>query len=75
MRVLLDRFSPLYQVVYTQRTACERINSQAQALGIERPKVRNSRSVANLNTFIYIVINVRTLAKAKSINRRLLQMN
>ncbi len=29
MRALLDRSSPLYHAVYTQRTACERINSQA----------------------------------------------
>jgi hypothetical protein len=75
MRALLDRTSPLYHGIYNQRTACERINSQAQALGIERPKVRNGRSVAHLNTLIYIVINVRALAKAKSINRGLLQMN
>jgi len=75
MRALLDRTSPLYHAVYTQRTACERINSQAQALGIERPKVRNIRSVRNLNTLIYVVINVRALAKAKSINKGLLQMN
>ncbi len=74
MRVLLDWDSPLYQVVYNQRTACERINSQAQALGIERPKVRNGRSVANLNTLIYLIINVRALAKAKSINAQLLQI-
>ena len=75
MRVLLDRQSPLYQAVYHQRTSCERINSQAQALGIERPKVRNGHSVSNLNTLIYIIINVRALQKAKSINKRLLQMN
>ncbi len=31
MRALLDRSGPLYHVIYTQRTACERINSQAQA--------------------------------------------
>jgi len=68
MRVTLDRDSPLYHALYNQRTACERINSQAQALGIERPKVRNSRSVANLNTLIYLVINVRALERAKSIN-------
>ncbi len=74
MRVLLDRDSPLYHAVYTQRTACERINSQAQALGIERPKVRNGRSVAHLNTLIYLIINVRALAKAKSINTGLLQI-
>src|SRR5712692_9991831 len=74
MRALLDRSSPLYKVIYNQRTACERINSQAQALGIERPKVRNIHSVRNLNTLIYVVINVRALAKAKSINKGLLHM-
>ena len=74
-RVLLDRNGPLYHAVYTQRTACERINSQAKALGIERPKVRNGRSVANLNTLTYLIINVRALQRAQSINRRLLQMN
>jgi hypothetical protein len=61
--------------LYNQRTGCERINSQAKALGIENPKVRNRRSVANLNTLIYLIVNVRVLEKAKSINRGLLQMN
>jgi len=75
MRALLDRDSPLYHAVYAQRTSCERINSQAQALGIERPKVRNIHSVRNLNTLTYLVINVRALQKAKSINRGLLHMN
>jgi hypothetical protein len=74
MRALLERDGPLYHVIYTQRTACERINSQAQALGIERPKVRNIRSVRNLNTLIYLVINARALTKAKSINKGLLQI-
>jgi hypothetical protein len=75
MRAMLDRDDPLYHVIDNQRTACERINSQAQVLGIERPKVRNIRSVRNLNTLIYLVINARALAKAKSINKGLLQMN
>ena len=75
MRALLDRDSPLYHAVYAQRTSCERINSQAQALGIERPKVRNIHSIRNLNTLTYVVINVRALQKAKSINRGLLQMS
>jgi len=75
MRVTLDRDSPLYKALYRQRTSCERINSQAQALGIERPKVHNGRSVANLNTLIYLIINVRALQRAKSINKELLQMN
>jgi hypothetical protein len=73
-RVLLDRKAPLYKVVYNQRTSCERINSQAKELGIERPKVHNRYSVANLNTFIYLVINARALQRAKSINRGLLQI-
>jgi len=74
-RLLMDRTSPLFKAVYTQRTSCERINSQAKELGIERPRVHNMRSVANLNTLIYLVINVRALQRAKSINRGLLQMN
>ncbi len=75
MRVTLDRTSPLYQGIYRQRTACERINSQAKELGIERPKVRNRRSVERLNTLTYLIINVRALTRAKSLNRGLLHMN
>jgi hypothetical protein len=75
MRVMLDRTAPLYKAVYNQRTSCERINSQAKELGIERPKVRNQHSVANLNTLIYVIINIRALSRAKSINKGLLQMN
>jgi hypothetical protein len=60
---------------YTQpfnEAICERINSQAKELGIERPRVHNRRSVANLNTLIYVIMNVRALQRAKSINRGLL---
>jgi len=71
-RVTLDRDGPLYHAIYTQRTTCERINSQAKELGIEHPKVHNGRSVANLNTLIYLIINVRALQRAKSINAELL---
>jgi len=70
MRIRLDRASAAYQQVYRQRTAAERINSQAKALGIERPKVRNGSSVRNLNTLTYLVINVRALARARAINAR-----
>jgi hypothetical protein len=73
-RVTLDRTSPLYHTISAQRTACERINSQAKELGIERPRVRNGRSVANLNTLIYLVINVRAVQRAKSINAGLLSI-
>ena len=74
-RVTLDRDGPLYHAIYTQRTSAERINSQAKELGIERPKVRNARSVANLNTLTYLIINVHALKKVKSINRGLLPMS
>jgi Transposase DDE domain len=72
MRVTLDRDSPLYKTIYTQRTSVERINSQAKAQGIERPKVRNRRSVENINTLIYIIINIRDLQRARIINQSLL---
>lgn len=72
MRVTLDRDSPLYKAVYQQRTSCERINSQAKDLGIERPKARNIRSVRRLNTLIYISINAKALQRARAINASLL---
>ncbi len=74
MRITLDRTSPLYQAIYRQRTSCERINSQAKDLGIERPKVRNARSVAHLNTLIYVTINLKALHRAKQINTGLLAL-
>jgi len=70
LRVLLDRDSAAYKDIYRQRTSAERINAQAKALGIERPKVRNERSVHTLNTLIYIVINVQALARVRLTNAR-----
>ena len=72
MRVSVDRSSPLYQGIYRQRTSCERINSQAKDLGIERPKVRNRRSVEHLNTLTYVIINLKALQRARAINASLL---
>jgi len=74
-RVTLNRDAPLFHALYNQRTGCERVNARAKELGIERPRVRNGRSLANLNTLIYVIVNVRVLEKAKSINQGLLQMN
>lgn len=68
MRVRLDRQSHLYQQLYNQRTAAERINSQAKALGIETPKVRNIHSLINLNTLTYLVINARALQRVRKLN-------
>ena len=72
MRVTLDRESPLYKVIYNQRTSTERINSQSKALGIKRPKVRNIRSIRNLNTLTYLVINARALQRVRALNASLL---
>jgi hypothetical protein len=74
-RVTLDRDGPLFHALYNQRSGCERINSLAKGLGIERPKVRNGHSVANLNTLTYVILNVHVLQKAQSINRGLLQIH
>ena len=66
LRYQLDRSSPDYQAVYAQRTAAERINAQAVALGIERPRLRNRRSITNLNTLIYLLINLHALRRLRS---------
>lgn len=59
LRYTLDRGSETYRAVYKQRTATERIFSQAKELGIERPILRNGRAIANLNTLVYTLINLR----------------
>jgi hypothetical protein len=65
LRYTLDRESQPYKDIYKQRTATERINSQAKALGIERPHIRNGKAIANLNTLIYILINLRLLQRIR----------
>ena len=67
LRYQIDRDSEQYKEVYKQRTATERINSQATELGIERPKLRNGRAIANLNTLIYVLINLRALQRIRQI--------
>lgn len=67
-RAMLDRERSLFRSLYKQRTGCERINALAKERGIERPRVRNARSVAHLNTLIYVIVNVHVLLKAISIN-------
>jgi hypothetical protein len=66
LRYTLDRESELYKQIYRQRTAVERINSQAVALGIERPHLRNGRAIANQNTLIYLLINLRFLQRLRA---------
>ena len=62
LRQQIDRDSRFYN----QRSATERINSQAKALGIERPKLRNGAAIANLNTLIYVLINLRALTRIQT---------
>lgn len=63
IRHQLDRNCEAYRQFYKQRTAVERINSQAVEIGIERPKLRNGLAIANLNTLIYTLINLRLLQR------------
>jgi len=65
IRYQIDRDSALFKEIYKQRTATERINSQAKELGIERPRLRNGRAVANQNTLIYVLINLRALHRVR----------
>jgi hypothetical protein len=71
IRYQLDRTSDAYKHLYKQRTATERINAQATALGIERPKLRNGAAIANLNTLIYVLINLRALQRVRAHKREL----
>jgi hypothetical protein len=70
VRHQLDRESALYKEIYKQRTATERINSQAKALGIERPKLRNRQAITNQNTLIYVLINLRALHRVRAEKKR-----
>lgn len=63
IRHQLDRDGDQYKQIYKQRTAVERIFSQALELGIERPKLRNQQAITNQNTLIYLLINLRTLQR------------
>lgn len=65
LRYSLDRQSQIYKEIYAQRSATERINSQAVALGIERPMLRNGAAIANINTAIYTLINLRFLQRVR----------
>lgn len=65
LRYTLDRDSVEYKDAYRQRTAIERINSQAVTLGIERPHLRSGKAIANQNTLIYLLINLRFLQRLR----------
>lgn len=72
LRYQIDRAGDGYKLVYNQRTATERINSQATELGIERPKLRNKAAIANHNTLIYVLIDLRALKRVRARRQSLL---
>lgn len=63
IRYQLDRDGHDFKAIYAQRTAAERIFSQATDLGMERPKLRNQAAIANCNTLTYVLLNLRTLQR------------
>jgi hypothetical protein len=65
LRYTINRQDEKYKQVYKQRTASERIFSQAVQLGIERPRLRNGQAIANLNTLIYTLINLHFLQRIR----------
>lgn len=65
LRYSLDRQSQTYKEIYNQRSATERINSQAVNLGIERPHFRNGNAIANFNTLTYALINLHLLQRIR----------
>jgi hypothetical protein len=69
IRWQLDRKSDAYTTIFNQRTVCERVNSQAVELGIERPKLRNQRSITNQNTLLYVLLNLQTLQRMEAKQR------
>lgn len=67
IRHTLDRESEAYKQLYAQRTMVERINSQAEALGILHPKLRRGRAIAKVQgTLTYVLINLRALARLRT---------
>ena len=66
IRHQLDRQSEEYKRLYRLRTMVERINSQAEELSIIHPKLRSGRAIANRNTLVYVLINLRALMRLRA---------
>ena len=66
IRHTLDRRSEEYKTLYAKRTMVERINAQAEALDIIRPKLRSGKAIANRNTLTYVLINLRALKRLRA---------
>jgi len=71
IRYQLDRKGEAYKQVYKTRTATERINSLSKEMGLERPKLRRGTAIANQNTLIYVLLNLKALQR---VNQKRLEM-
>jgi len=63
-RFTVDRGSRDFQETYKRRTDAERLFALAETYNLEHPEVESLTSVANLNTLIYLRLNVRVLENA-----------
>jgi len=63
LRLQIDRDTAAYKQLYAQRTMVERVNSQAEALGLLRPTLRSGRAIANQASLTYVLINLRALRR------------
>lgn len=66
LRHTLDRESEVYKTLYAKRTMVERINAQAEGLGMLHPKLRRGRAIATRNTLTYVLINLRGLQRVRT---------
>src|SRR6266545_3005199 len=66
IRLQLNRDDPAYKQLYAMRTMVERINAQAEALDILRPKLRRGQAIVNRNTLTYVLINLRALSRIRA---------
>ncbi len=66
IRHTLDRESAAYKQLYAKRTMVERVNAQAEALGILHPKLRRGQAIANQNSLTYVLINLRALQRIRA---------
>lgn len=66
IRYELDREGADYTTRYAMRPMVERINSQAEALDILRPKLRRGQAIINANTLRYVLINLRALHRVRA---------
>jgi hypothetical protein len=64
VRFTVDRGSRDFKQTYARRTDAERLFALAEEYHLEHPEVESLTSVANLNTLLYLLINVRVLEAA-----------